>query len=519
MKRDSGVSMTSTEPLDRPPTRATRYAGLRRWWWLPAGLLALVVVGVAIAAVSGGSPDIASVSSPDSDAAWFTVERGPLTISVVTAGSIQSLDALVIKNEVEGRTTVLKLVEEGTQAKAGDVLIELDSSQFDDDRIEQEIRVQNAHAALVQATQKLAVVREEAKVDIDAATVDLELARLDFEKYTADQGEYRQELRRAETKITIAEARLERAEDKLEWSRKLETEGYITGSQLKADALAHQEAQVEVELARNDKRLLEQFTLKRQTAALTSALRQKEFALTKTRHLAKSKQVDAEVEERARLLTHQREKQRLEKLVTQIAKCTIKAPVDGMVVYASSTQSSFRDMDLLIEGAEVRQHQELIRLPTAGKLQADVKIHESMLNRVRVGLAVRIETDVISGVVFNGRVSKIATLPDAQNRWLNPDLKVYNCTIELDADTEGLRPGSSCRAEIVTEHHEEALFVPVQAVRRVDGVPVVYVRSGSAARARQIEVGRNNSVMIHVTKGLEEAERVLLSPPMGAGGK
>ena len=79
----------------------------------------------------------------------FTVERGPLTISVLEAGTINARDVEVIKSEVEGYTTVLWVIEEATEVKKGDKLIELDASELNDDKDKQEITLQNSHTAFI----------------------------------------------------------------------------------------------------------------------------------------------------------------------------------------------------------------------------------------------------------------------------------------------------------------------------------------------------------------------------------
>ena len=62
--------------------------------------------------------------------------------------------------------------------------------------------------------------------------------------------------------------------------------------------------------------------------------------------------------------------------------------------------------------------------------------------------------------------------------------------------------------------YPEALYVPVQAVTRIDGMPTVYVRQGANFGPRQVEVGLDNNRMVHVLGGLEVGEAVLLTPPL-----
>ncbi|MFC1533789.1 HlyD family efflux transporter periplasmic adaptor subunit, partial [Thermodesulfobacteriota bacterium] len=81
----------------------------------------------------------------------FTVKRGPLRISVTETGTIQARQKVVVKSEVEGKTSIISLVDEGTRVKKGDLLIELDSSNLLDKKVDQEIRVQNMEATFIGA--------------------------------------------------------------------------------------------------------------------------------------------------------------------------------------------------------------------------------------------------------------------------------------------------------------------------------------------------------------------------------
>ena len=62
--------------------------------------------------------------------------RGPLTIDVNESGTIRAREQLIIKSEVQGRTTILELVPEGTEVKEGDLLVGLDASTLEDQRID-----------------------------------------------------------------------------------------------------------------------------------------------------------------------------------------------------------------------------------------------------------------------------------------------------------------------------------------------------------------------------------------------
>jgi len=93
-------------------------------------------------------------------------------------------------------------------------------------------------------------------------------------------------------------------------------------------------------------------------------------------------------------------------------------------------------------------------------------------------------------------------------------LKVYNTDIYLDNNSSALRTGMSCKAEIIIEQHEEATYIPIQAVLRVGGKPTVYVVKGNDLEPRTVEIGLDNNRMVRIMSGLEPGEVVSLTPPL-----
>jgi len=469
--------------------------------------IGLVVVWLKV--VKGGEDGTSSLAT-------FVAARGPLTISVLESGTIKAREQIIIKNEVEGRTSIISLVPEGTRVKKGDLLVELDASTMADAKIDQEIRVQSAYAALIKAEENLAVVQNQAISDVNLAQLRLDFAIQDLDQYT--KGRFPNEETAAKNKITLAQEELTRAEDANTWSEQLYKQKYISRTELLADGLAVTRSRNNLTVAQNDLELLQNFTYHRNMAQYESDVRQAEMSLERTNRKAKADVIQAEADLKAKELEDKRQRDKLKKYEDQIAKAKVYAPVDGMVIYATSARRGggpFGDRrEPLQEGVEVFERQELIYLPTAESAMAEVSIHESSLEKVREGLPAVITVDALPGKKFLGRVARIAPLPDARSAFMNPDLKIYNTEIYLEDNDSSLRTGMSCKAEIIVAQYEDAVYVPVQAVLRVGGKPTIYVVTGKAIEPRTVEIGLDNNRMVHVLSGLNGGEVVLLTPPL-----
>ncbi|HUU22543.1 MAG TPA: efflux RND transporter periplasmic adaptor subunit [Phycisphaerae bacterium] len=453
-------------------------------------------------------------TSDGSRAATVPVRRGALVISVTQSGTVQNRERAVVKSEVEGTTTILFLIPEGTYVEKGDLLVELDSSRLIDEKNQQQITVLNSEASFIRAREDLAVTVSQTQSDIDQAELTYKFAEQDLTKYV--QGEYPREIQKAEADINIAKEEFQRANEKVRWSKRLADEGYVTGTELQADELAAKRAQINLDLANSAMDLLKDYTHERNLDQLISNVDQAKEALKRTKSKASADLVQAQAELKAKQSENDRQKAQLEKGGDQITKCTITAPVGGMVVYATTGQGGGhrRNVPPLEEGQQVRERQELIHLPTDAAMMADVKVHEASLRKVRLGMPVRITVDALPGQVFWGRVGKIGLLPDAQSAWMNPDLKVYDTEIYIEGDARKLRPSNTCRAEIIVEQHTDCLYVPVQSVVRVGGKTVAYVQTAKGPERREVQVGLDNNRMIRIIEGLKEGEPVLLAPPL-----
>jgi HlyD family secretion protein len=489
-------------------------ANKRRSLRIFGGLALLVSIGLVIIwfeVVRGGDDPMAHLST-------FVAVRGPLTISVPESGAIKAREREVIRNDVEGRTSIVSIVPEGTRVKAGDLLVKLDASTLDDRVIDQEILVQKAEAAYIDANENLAIVKNQAQSDIDKAVLVLEFAKQDLKKYTDPNGQYRNELVAAQNAITVADEEKTRADETLKWSARLFEEKFISQTQLQADQLSVTKSKVKLELSKNELTLLESFTYKRQIAQFTSDVNQADMALERTTRKAKANVVQAEAALSAAEQEFNRQTTKLAKIKDQLKKTIITASIDGMVVYATSSRGGgFRDdRRPLADGVEVFERQELIYLPKSASAAAEVDVHESSLQKVRVGLPAIITVDALPGKKFVGTVERIAPLPDPQSMWMNPDLKIYKTDIYLEGDDPELRSGMSCKADIIVEQYQDVVYVPVHAVLRVAGQPTVYVVKDGSIEPRKVEIGLDNYSMVRITSGLNEGEVVSLSPPLKA---
>jgi HlyD family secretion protein len=370
------------------------------------GVIALALLGYGIGPGNWfGDSDAGSIEGAP-------VRRGPLRISVIESGNLKSKDSISLKSELEGQSTILYLIKEGSHVKTGELLCELDATKLVEQRVQQQITVRNSEAAWVKAKQNYEIQLSQNESDIAAAQRKSDFAGQDLQKYI--DGDWPQKKKSGEEAILLAEEEVKRAEDKLEWSNKLEAKGFLTRTELEADKLSATSAGIKREQSRRALELLEQYDYPQQRKKFEADKLEADRGLDRAKLQAEARRVDAE----AAMVTSSDklglEKERLAKLESQIQKARIVAPVDGMVVYAQQEGGRWGGGDPIQEGTVVRERQEIITLPSATtKMVAEVSLHESVLEQVQPGQRVTMTVDALPGRTFAGLVDFQSVLPHA----------------------------------------------------------------------------------------------------------
>lgn len=443
------------------------------------------------------------------------VKRGPLEVSITERGSLDSAANVSLISKVEGSTTIIRIVEEGTSAKEGEVLVELDSSKWRDSETQQRIVVEQAEASLKQKVEALEIQKTQNDSDIAAAVLKSELAILDLEQYK--EGDYKKDLDSAEGQKTLAEEELKRAEESYEFSKENAKKGYVSQSALEAARISKVQKQFARDAAKKTVEVLETYINKRQIREKEANAEEFVRELSRVKRKASAAMAQAEANLSAAKLTAEVEKSKLEKLRDQIAACTMRAPQDGEVVYANSSsdrRGGGSDAAAIAEGAQVRERQNIINLPDFTRMQVNAKVHESRIGFVREGLRCVVRTEANHGEDFNGIIQSVSSVPLSGN-WPNRDLKEYATVVRLTDPVEKVRklkPGLSAEVIIKVDYIPNCLYVPVQAVVTIGSKQYAFPIINGELKTQEVKVGTTNDINLEIKSGLKEGDDVVMNP-------
>ncbi|MCC6670596.1 MAG: efflux RND transporter periplasmic adaptor subunit [Planctomycetes bacterium] len=482
--------------------------------------LATALVGLGLLAAACSQQVSGSSDRP---ADKFTVERGDMQIRVSQAAEIQAFRETRVRSEVEGNNTVIFLIPEGREVKAGEKLVELDSSALVERKAKQEIDVARAESQLVTATKEYEIQLKQFAADVKEAENQVLFAQLDLDKFlgkkrddgTREMGEEEQQTVAATSDIQLAESELALAIDKFQWSQKLADKGFITKNELDGDRLNLERRKEAVKLAKNKLDLLVNFTHVKSREELKQKLDDARLELERVRARGEAKLAQVLADKKSREAEFNLAKERLDNLEKQVKNCLITAPTDGLVVYAPQGEGG-RRQEYVTEGAQVRERQTLIILPDVSRMIATLKVHESAVDRVKPGLRAEVRVDALGPEsLFTGTVRRVAPLADSASRFGNPDLKVFQTEVEIDGMNTVLKPSMSARVDIIVAELPGALKVPITAVERDGLVQYLWVDTPAGPQARQVSLGLADNTFVQIIKGVAAGDVVYLSTPPG----
>jgi hypothetical protein len=201
-----------------------------------------------------------------------------------------------------------------------------------------------------------------------------------------------------------------------------------------------------------------------------------------------------------------RQQTRLNAIQEIVGQFTIHAPAPGMVIYQKEWNGKKRQV-----GANISSWDPVVAtLPDLTKMESITYVNEIDIKSLAVGQPARLTLDSDPTKHLTGKVTKVANVGEERP---NTDAKVFEVRITIDQSDTTLRPGMTTSDIIQTLKVPDALFVPLEAVNTEDGIPYVFRRRGGGISKQEVVTGAINEDAVIITRGLDEGDEVLLTPP------
>lgn len=401
--------------------------------------------------------------------------RGPFVHEVIGRGNVESSSNVSIASEVDGKTTIMSLIPEGSWVEAGEVIAQLDP-QIIESRME-----------IYQSWK-------------ENAPLELQTWRTHIQEYEAQLEEYlcgTVKAKRLEIEYAIAKTRNNIIESGrlATSSEELVRAGYTTDTQLEVDRIAVRKHMNSLKKSLLDRDVLLRYSSERQIVELVANI---EAAKTSFEAASEGfiRIVDA-----------------LKELEEQFNACIIKAPRDGRIVYANQRlRPGMTESEIIQEGASVRKGQIMFRMPDPDQMQVRALVNENTILRVKEGMKVALVFDVLRKRSFEGVVAKVSQFPelipwDTRKRFAvlteikNPEM-IRNLGIDL-------RTGLSADVRIIVQEHNDSIIIPLHALVASGEKQYCLTRHMGIWRAKEVLVGGTNASQASVIAGLNEGETII----------
>jgi len=198
---------------------------------------------------------------------------------------------------------------------------------------------------------------------------------------------------------------------------------------------------------------------------------------------------------------------------TQLDKCFIRAPFDGLVanVYVELGESVGQSTSLATTFAP------MCRLIDDSNLIVEAPIDEADIGMIDVGQTTYVTFDAYPDTVVEGTVSFVSPVVETsreQNRTVTVKVELDS---ENDTAAAGRMPykvGMSADLTVVVDKKDGVRYVPANAVmHRPEGMFVYVVENGRVAK-RTVEIGLANWDTSEVVAGLDDTDKVVVSLDM-----
>jgi HlyD family secretion protein len=218
------------------------------------------------------------------------------------------------------------------------------------------------------------------------------------------------------------------------------------------------------------------------------------------------------------------------------------APFNGIV-----TNEPIRQGEMVVPGIQNTEGSTLMTIANMAVVTAEVKVDETDIVNVTLGLPADVTVDALPGKVFRGHVTEVGDqallrstgVATSQSTSGVEEAKDFKVVVTLDHPTDELRPGLSCTAKIITAQKNDVVAIPIQALvmrdpkhldetvstgqtvsaasdnplqpsQQIQGVFVVSkVRGKDRVHFVPVTTGITGSTDIEVTGGLKPGDRIV----------
>ena len=234
---------------------------------------------------------------------------------------------------------------------------------------------------------------------------------------------------------------------------------------------------------------------------------QRSFEQAKKNYVTKTQQAIAKAQ--AAQVDLMKEQQKLDLYVKTVEEFTIKAPADGMVIYAREWNGKKKVVGTMINAWDPT----VATLPDLREMESITYVSEIDIQKIAVGQSVKLKLDADPNKPLTGTVTAVANIGEQRP---NSDSKVFEVRVKvLEVDTT-LRPSMTTANEILVAELDDALSIPLECVHTEGTMTFVFKKDGGSVVKQEVKLGQVNESAAVVLAGIAQKDQLYLTSPVNA---
>lgn len=447
----------------------------------------------------------------------YKIKRGNLVIGIMLKGSVNAKEKHKLALEAPFGTKLIKVVDENTKVKAGEVVAEFETSDL-------LLKVEDYRLNIEQTKKDLAIAQEELAVLISTNKEDMRTA-LDkvtecedaYSKYVRLEGPRDRdtqdlEVSDAEKELSDAEEALTTAKTTYETTVYSDEASEKNGKQAIVNAEKKRDAcKTKVNSAYLARKLFKRHTYPNKLKELRNKLIQAKLGYEKTRVRTQSLLAQKNNQIYRLELSIRNNEQQYARHNSWIPMMKLIAPVDGIVTYGDPDRI-WGNPEVKV-GMDGRRKQVIITIPDMSKMIVDVNLPEQYRSKVSVGDRVIITPESIQTIKKRGYIESIASLPIHTIPWDKSTPKIYRTVVAFRKNNPLIVSGMSVQVEVVSKILSNVISIPIEAVFEENGNLLVYRKTFSGPEKVPVKIGAASDSAVEIQEGLSDGDEVFLYRP------
>jgi HlyD family secretion protein len=218
-----------------------------------------------------------------------------------------------------------------------------------------------------------------------------------------------------------------------------------------------------------------------------------------------NKQVSMKAQIKILEYTRERHVRHRNRHLGDLEKFTIRAGMDGLAVMSQIWRGG--EMGQFQQGDRVSPGQMFMKVVNPNSMMLEASVNQTVSSDFRVGQDAVIGLDAFPGLKFTGKIHSIGAL--AVGGWRqNYYIRTVPVLIRIDGKDDRLIPDLSASADILFQHVDKAVQVPLSGIEEREGKTYAQVKTANGFESKLVKLGARNATHAVVIEGLEAGQEV-----------